>query len=78
MTLATTYHGLIAPDHVPPEVELTAHEQEGLDALIAHFGHENYVLPLKEGSQEKAGLTDAEMMFLVSHLAVECVARHSY
>ncbi|WVF70559.1 hypothetical protein IAT40_005350 [Kwoniella sp. CBS 6097] len=49
---------------IPPTPDLTEKEKADLDALKAHFGRADYVLPVKEGSQEKSGLKDREMMFL--------------
>lgn len=60
--LGTPSSSCLIPDtfHQP-----SSEEEVKVQNLVAYFGKEGYDVP----GSEKAGLTDWEMMFLVSHLA---------
>jgi hypothetical protein len=71
MGIDSTVHSLLVPS---PNVGHTPHttvaEEDAklVKAVKEHFGKEGYQLPIKEDATEMAGLTEREMMFLVSRL----------
>ena len=70
---STVHKLLISPPNVghTPHTVISDEDAKMVEAVEEHFGKEGYVLPVKEDATEMAGLTEREMMFLVSQLARE-------
>lgn len=62
---------LISPPNVghTPHTTISEDDARMVKAVEEHFGKEGYELPIKEDSTEMTGLTEREMMFLVSRLS---------